>query len=185
MAERKKKDEKAIKREKIRKTVNYILLMIAIILVCLLSLKVYKNYQNSKYQTSVLNKVVANMSLDDLDNAKAELASDDFIIISYTGSKEVRQLEKQIKKTILDNDLQGNFVYLDVTDLMLEDDYLDVLNKQFKLKDKDALKGVPAILYYKDGEFVKTLTSDKEMIRVDDLQELLDSYEILEGEKRD
>ena len=98
MAERKKKDEKAIKREKIRKTVNYILLMIAIILVCLLSLKVYKNYQNSKYQTSVLNKVVANMSIDDLDNAKAELASDDFIIISYTGSKEVRQLEKQIKK---------------------------------------------------------------------------------------
>ena len=58
---------------------------------------------------------------------------------------------------------------------MLEDDYLDVLNKEFKLKDKDALKGVPSILYYKNGEFVKTITSDKQMMRVDDLQELLDS----------
>ena len=185
MAKARKKEEKNLKNERIRKTINYILLMIVIVLLCLLSLKVYRNYQNSKYQTSVLNKVIGNMSLDALNDATNELTSDDFIIISYTGSKEVRQFEKEIKKTILDNDLQNNFFYLDITDLMLSDDYLDVLNKEFKLKGKDVIKNVPAILYYKDGKFVKTLSSDKEMLRIDDLQELLDSYEILEGEKRD
>lgn len=182
----KKQEEKNIMNERIRKIVNYVLLMIAIILVCLLSLKVARNIQNSKYQTSVLNKVVGTISLDALNEATKELTSDDFILISYTGSKEVRQLEKDIKKVILDNDLQSNFFYLNVTDFMLEDNYIKALNDEFKLKGKDEIKAVPAILYFKDGKFVKTLTStNDQMLRIDDLAELLDSYEIIGSEERE
>ena len=182
----KKQEEKTIKNERIRKIVNYVLLMVAIILVCLLGLKVTRNIQNSKYQKSVLDKVVGTISLDDLGDATKELTSDDFILISYTGSKEVRQLEKDIKKVILDNDLQSNFFYLNITDFMLEDDYIKALNDEFKLKGKNEIKNVPAILYFKDGDFVKTLTSTQDrMLSIDDLAELLDSYEIIGSNERE
>lgn len=182
----KKQEEKTIKNERIRKIVNYVLLMIAIVLVCLLGLKVSRSIQNSKYQTSVLDKVVGTISLEDLGDATKELTSNDFIFISYTGSKEVRQLEKDIKKVILDNDLQSNFFYLNITDFMLEDDYIKALNDEFDLKGKNKIEAVPAILYFKDGEFVKTLSSTQDgMLRVDDLAELLDSYEIIGSNERE
>ena len=167
--------------DRIRKIINYVLLMILVVLLALLLVKVYKSRQNFIYKTSPLEKVVNIMSVDDLDSATAELASNSFVYITYTESKDVYSFEKQLKKTIIDNNLQNNFYLLDATDIKLEDNYLKDLNKKFLLKD-NTIKALPALLYYKDGKIVKILSStDKEMINNDSVLNLLDSYELLES----
>lgn len=177
-----KKEKSNLKKDKLRKAVNYILFLIVVVLVCLLCVKVYNNYKNREYQESVLNQVIGSISLDDLSNATTELVSDDFIVISYTGSKETRTLEKSIKKIILDNDLQNNFYYLDATDIMLEENYLDLLNKEFKLDKNNKIDALPAIVYYKNGKVVETLSSTNDkIISTSDFKQLLIKNKILES----
>ena len=123
--------------ERLRKIINYCLLMVLIILLALLGLKMYK--------------------------------------------EDVYTFEKQLKKTIINNNLQNNFYLLDATDLKLEDNYLKELNKKFDLKE-NTIKALPVLLYYKDGKIVKVLTSTKkDMINNDAVLNLLDSYELLES----
>lgn len=167
----------------IRRYVNYFLLMVVIVLLCLIGIKIYKGYESNKLDESVLTRVVGTIQFDDIDNAKKELVSDDFILISYVRSVDVRKLESKLKKHILKYDLQNNFYYLDATDLMLEENYIDLLNEKFNLKDNDQIKALPAIIYYKDGEFVKTLSSSEDtMLSNDDFLKLLDNYEIIESD---
>lgn len=167
--------------ERLRKIINYCLLMVLIILLALLGLKMYKARQNYIYTTSPLEKVVNTMSLDDLDSATTELAGDSFVYVTYTESKDVYTFEKQLKRTIVNNNLQNNFYLLDATDLKLEDNYLKELNKKFDLKE-NTIKALPVLLYYKDGKIVKVLTSTKkDMINNDAVLNLLDSYELLES----
>ena len=171
--EKNKKDSK-------RKLINWILLCIAIVLVCLIASKVYNIYRDNKLGESVLSRELGTMQYDDIDNSLNELASDGFVLISYTKDKSVKKLESLMKKTIIKNNLQNNFLYYDATDLMLNDEYIDILNKKFNLTGEDEIRALPALLYYKDGKHIKTITSAKdEMMTNDDFVKLLYTYEIV------
>jgi hypothetical protein len=172
------------KKEKInvRKYVNWLLLMIAIVLVCIIGCKIYNTLEMNKLKESVLSRVVGTIQYEDIDSAQVELASNDFIFISYVKSVEVRKLETKLKDTIVDNSLQNNFYYLDATDLMLEENYIDTLNQKFNLTGDDKITALPALIYYKNGEFVKTISSNEsQMMSVDDFNKLLDNYEITDS----
>jgi len=142
--------KKNTKKMSIRKYVNWILFLIAIVLVCIIASKIYNIYQTNKLKNSVLTRVVGAVQYDDIDNAIKELVSDDFIFISYVKSFEVRKLESKIKNVIIENELQNNFYYLDATDLMLEEDYIETINSKFKLENSDRIEELPALLYYKN-----------------------------------
>lgn len=171
------------KKEKIsaRKYINYLLMMVAVVLLCFIGSKLYNTYEVSKLKDSVLSRVVGTIQLEDIENTKIEMTADNFILISYVKSREVKDFETKLKKIIINNQLETSFYYLDATDLMLEDNYIDTLNDKFKLKDENKIVALPAILYYKEGTLVKTLTSTKDaIIKSDDFSKLLDNYEILE-----
>lgn len=170
------------KKINVRTYVNWILTMVAIVLVCFIGSKLYQTYQDNKLGESVLSRTVGTIQYDDIENATVELTSNDFIFISYVKSKDVKKLETKLKDTILKNELQNNFFYLDATDLMLNENYVNNLNEKFGLEGNDKIEELPALLYYKDGKFVKTITSTKtRMMSNDDFLNLLDSYEILES----
>ena len=144
----------------IRKLINYVLLMILIFLGCLLAVKLAGIYRDNKLSKSVLTKtrVVGSIQYEDINNTIGELTSDDFIIISFVKSKENRVVEKELKKIIINNNLQNNTYYLDVTDMMLNKDYIRELNETFKLSGENKIKKLPVILYYKDGKFIKLIS---------------------------
>lgn len=176
-------DYMANKKQKIniRRIINWLLFLVAVVLLCLIAAKLYNIYESNKLKNSVLTRVVGTIQYDDVENATGEFVSDDFILISYVKSEDVRNFESKLKTVIVNNELQSNFYYFDATDLMLEDNYIETLNEKFKLKDTNKIEALPALLYYKNGEFVKTLSSTKDKIMsADDFSKLLDSYEILE-----
>lgn len=171
------KNSKNTDKKYIRKFINYILLMILIILGCVLTYKMVNIYKANKLSQSVLTRVVGSIGYDDIDNTMNEMTSDDFIIVSFVRSEDTRKIEKNLKKIILDYNLQNNTYYLDITDKMLEDDYLDELNDRFKLSGSNKIDGLPTILYYRDGKFIKKITHANKGKTLDVLfAELIDEY---------
>lgn len=172
---------KSKKKVNIRKYVNCILLMIAVVLVAVIATKGYRTYKQNKLGESVFIKMGGNLQYKDIETATIELPTDGFILISYTKNEEVKKLETDLKKSIVNNELQNNFYYLDVTDMMLEEGFVDSLNEKFKLDEVHYIESIPAILYYRDGKFMTSISSTKDrMLRVDDFDKLLDSYEVLD-----
>lgn len=173
------KKEKTKKDSK-RRIINWLLISIAIILFCLIASKIYNIYKDNRLSESVLSRELGTLQYDDIDASINELASDGFVLISYVKNKDIKTLETKLKKTIIKNNLQDNFLYYDATDLMLEDDYIKAINKKFSLTKENAIEALPALLYYKDGKHVKTITSTKnKLLTNDEFVKLLYTYEII------
>ena len=78
--------------------------------------------------------------------------------------------ESDLKKIIKKKDLRDNFMFIDYT----SNNNYDIINKKFKSN----IKSVPAIIYIKNGEFVKSIDSSEHMLNVGDFEKLLDEYEV-------
>lgn len=169
------------KSKSARKYFNFVLLMVAIVLVALIVSNLYKNHQNNKLGTSVFSSSGLSIQYDDIDNTLSEMPSDSFILISFVKNENVKKMESELKKAVVNNGLESNLYYLDATDLMYEENYIQKLNEKFSLNDANKIDVLPALLYFQDGTFKRTVTStESRMIEADDFNKLLDNYEIIE-----
>ncbi len=114
-------------------------------------------------------------NLDEVNQILTESPNEYFVLISYTGNEDTYNLETGLKTVIDKYKLNDSFYYLNVKDIMDEDNYLNRINNAF---NTDKIKTVPIILYYKDGKIIDTVTRyDNNPINASDFQKLLDIYE--------
>lgn len=160
-------------------TKNYVILIGIILLVitaCFATYNLYNIYQEQKIKTSPL--ATKEILYEDLKNATKEIDADTFLVISYTENEVVNEHERQIHKMLKKKDLLDNVMYLNVVDYMNNEGFIEELNGVIKLKDKMKIKELPAIVYYKDGQAVKTIDSKEQIINVADFEQLIDMYEL-------
>lgn len=153
---------------------NYLYLVLMLILVVFITFFIFemnKKYHERKLESSYLSGYVNEVNVSDLNNILTEPSSELFILVTKTGSEEVYQLETDLKKVINNHDLRDNFIYIDYTD---KEDKMEELNKILK----SDIKTIPAIVYYKDGEYVKTIDSSENILNSGDFEKLLDEYEV-------
>ena len=158
---------------------NYIILLGVIILVfavCLASYNLYNIYQENKIKTSPLS--ATEILYEDLKNTTLEINADTFLVISYVEDEAVHKNELEIKKMLEKKDLLDNLMYLNVTEYRLQEGFITELNTVLKLKDNLTIETLPAIVYYKDGEAVKTIDSKDGLLNVGNFQQLIDMYEL-------
>ena len=158
---------------------NYYILAIMLIGVVILTFSVVSivnAVRNNNLNSGYINRYVSEIKYDELDNYLVEPASDTFIYITYTGEKSIYKLEKDLKKLINNYELASDFIYVDVTEEMIEDNFVDSLNK--KLNITNNVKRLPVILYYKDGILTDKVEGENVIFNVADFQKLLDNYEI-------
>lgn len=171
VVEKKKIDNKTI-----------IIIVLSIIAIILLGIYLYKWYDVKK-QEKLMNSYLLTTdtvsleikNLDEVPQILTEAPNDYFVFISYTGNEDNYELEKDLK-TIIDTYKFGDcFYYLNVENLMKEDNYLARINSTFKT---DKIKSLPTIIYYKNGEIVDVVSRiDNNHINAGDFQKLLDIYE--------
>ena len=65
--------------------------------------------------------------------------------------------------------LRDNFIMIDYTN-----NDVDFINKKFKTN----IKNVPAIIYLKNGEFVKSIDSSDNILSIGDVEKLIEEYEV-------
>ena len=113
-------------------------------------------------------------NLDEVNQILAESPTEYFVLISYTGNKDTYKLENGLKRILDKYKLNDSFYYLNVKNIMDEDNYLNRLNNAF---NTDKIKKVPTILYYRNGKIVDVVTiNDNNIINAGDFQMLLDIY---------
>ena len=138
----------------------------------------YNVLRENRVSTSYLvkEKIISNeiQSLEEVSDVFSEAPNSYFIYISYTGSEEIYNMEKGLKKVINKYELNDKIYYLNVTTIKEQEDYIDDINKALNL-DKKKVKKVPTIVYIKDGEVVDIITrSDDNIMNVGDFEKLLD-----------
>ncbi len=164
---------------------NYVLavvIVVVIILITCYSFAWYNVFKENKVSTSYLvkEKIVSNeiQSLDELDAIFSEVPESYYVYISYTGSENIYNMEKDLKDLITEYNLNDSIYYLNVTSFKEEDNYIDKINEAFNLEDKK-IDQVPTIIYYKNGKAVDIIKrNDNNIMSAGDFQKLLDVNKI-------
>jgi len=133
---------------------NYLLVIFIFGLVIIGSLYIcqwYKLYKTDKLATSYLVKTntISNSinSYEEMNSVFSETANNYFVYVSYTNSSEIYRMEKDLRKIINSYQLQDNFYYIDMTELMKENGYLEKLNNTLGLTQYKITK-LPTIVYF-------------------------------------
>lgn len=162
---------------------NYVgafVILIIIILLGLYALKWYDIKQTEKYRTSYLiDSDSVSLKINNQDELKqvfVEAPESYFIYFGFRNNVEVYQLEKNLKPIIQKYNLKDIFYYVDITDMMNKPDYLDELNRIFKLK-KPRLKKVPAIIYFDQENYEIIPSKENQKLTKHDLIEILDQHD--------
>ena len=163
-----------MKKERVVPKRNYIYLLLMIFSVVLITLSIFSindKYKNKRLESSYLDGFITKININEIDNVISETNSEFFILLTKTNDENVYKFEINLKKIINEYNLRDNFIYINYNE-----DYscLDKINELFDIK----LQKVPAILYFKNGEFVKSINSNMELLSIDDFQKLLDEYEV-------
>ncbi len=158
---------------------NYIKLVIIIagtIILTIISTNLYRNYDGIKENISYISKYVTNIQYSELSNAITELNTNSFIYLTYIGNKNVYESERKIRKVLKKYDLEDNFIYVDCTNDIDNNNHVSSLKELFTV-GKKGIK-LPAIIYFKDNNPVDYIDSSEGLIDGTKFTQLLDEYEI-------
>lgn len=161
------------KNERVVPVKNYVYLLIMIIVVVALTFLIFninKNYQTKKLETSYLANYLTVVKTEELSNILSEPSSELFIFVTKTNDENVFNLETDLKKVIKKHDLRDNFILLDYTN----ESNIEELNKILK----SDIETIPAIIYIKNGEFIKSIDSKESLLKSSDFEKMLDEYEV-------
>ena len=163
-----------MKKDRVVPKKNYLYLSLMIIFVVLLTFIIFDindKYQNKRLETSYLDGYVTQISLNEINNVLSEPGSELFILVTETNNELIYKFESDLKKVIKKYDLRDNFIYIDYTN---NDRKINILNEKLGSN----IKSLPAIIYLKNGELIKSIDSSDSILNVGEFEKLLDEYEV-------
>ncbi|MEG2457923.1 MAG: DUF6568 family protein [Bacilli bacterium] len=170
-----------MKKKEERKTIpfkNYIYLIVIAAVVVILTMYIniwIKSYKQNKTDNSVLTGNISEVNINELSETLSETNQ----VVLYVGykNKNIYNMEKKLLKSINDNEIRDYVVYLDVSDNLGNDKYVNILKKNFKSKENE-IKKAPMFIYIKNGEALEVINSTNSIVDVNDFNKLIKKYEI-------
>ncbi len=165
-------------------TKNYLIVGVIVLVVLLGSLYIYKWYdvytENKIANSYLMTSKTLVHEIDDLSAIETvfgeTVPNEYFVYVSYTKSKKIYELEKELKPIIDDYNLKDYIYYINVTNMMQESDYLAKLNDALGLTE-NKITEVPTMIYFKDGEVDASsiiTREDDNIMQAGDFAKLLD-----------
>ena len=154
---------------------NYIigaLIIIGIIIVTFYAKRTYEISVQNKISQSVLARVVGEVKYNETDSVLLEKSPNYFIYISYANDKKTYNLENKIKNLISKYEIQDNFYYLNVTDEMEKDNFIEKLNNKLGSNIGSA-NSLPVIIYYENDNLKSYLSSYNGLFSITDFENML------------
>ncbi len=154
---------------------NYViavLILIAIVVVFLYAKKTYELNVQNKISQSVLSRLVGEINYEETDSVFLDKNTNYFIYISYPSDKKTYNLEKELKKAIAKYEIEDNFYYLNVTDEMEKDNFIERLNNKLNASI-GSTNSLPVILYYQDNKLKAYLSSYNDLFKIKDFENML------------
>ena len=118
---------------------NFLIILGVVLLLILVIFYIYrvnKTNETEKYSTSYLVSTgtvsLEIKNLDEVNQILTESPNEYFVLITYTGDKDTYKLETGLKTIIDKYKLSDSFYYINVKDMLNEDNYLTRLNNAFE-----------------------------------------------------
>lgn len=169
----KKKEKKEISSR------NYFIVIVVSILTIVIVLYIRSfiiNYRANVSDVSVLHTKVSEVNINELDYYTNE-ATDSILYFSYTGDKDVYNMEKKLLKEIEKKGLTEKIIYVDITELLTDYKYINILKEKFP-NVKDQINKAPIFIYIKSGQAVEAFSSELKMLDYKMLNKIVNKYEI-------
>ena len=163
-----------MKKERVIPKKNYLYLILMILSVVLITVFIFDlndKIMNKKLESSYFKGYINEVSLNEISDVLVEPSSELFVLVTKTNDNEVYRFESDLKKIIKKYDIRDNFIYIDFTN---KENSLGELNKIFGSDVKD----IPAIIYIKNGIFVKAIEGSQGILNSGEFEKLLDEYEV-------
>lgn len=116
-------------------------------------------------------------TLDELETALVEVPYDFFIFTGYTGDIDEYNLEVDLKPIIDEYSLADQFYYLNITDLLEDEDLYDDLSEILNT-DIDSL---PMLIYISNDKVANKVTALDDYLKASDFLKLLEMYDFKES----
>lgn len=168
-----------MKREIPRK--NYIIVFAIGLLTMLIVLYMAEFYNNNKYSEdkSVISDYLFNINIKELDNYLLE-NPDVVIYCADNENLENEKFEKKLRKLIIKEDLQKQFVFLDAKEIK-ENDIQKIQENYLSNKTKNvSLDYYPLILIITDGKIEEVIKLTEQNMDIDYLEEKFMNHEVIE-----
>lgn len=171
------KKKKEIKGSRYIPRKNYVyalLIFVGIILLCWYILSWHDVKKQDRYSQSYListNTLALEITnIKEIPEVLKETPNEYFVLISYTGDKEIENLEKDLKKIIDNYGIKDATYYVNVTSHKEDTNLYNDLANSFKT---NRIKNIPCILYYINGNIEDVIISRKDLFEAKDFEELL------------
>ena len=152
-------------REKKIPTKNYVIVAVvsvAVVIVLLVSRSIYLNSRNISVKTGAFyNSGISELNSDDINYALSE-TNEAVLYVSFTGNKDVYNMEKRLIKEINKMKLNDKVIYWNIKDYS-GNEAIEILRKQYP-EISDQINALPLLIYIKDGEGKESMSSELRMI---------------------
>ncbi len=169
---KKKKDE-----ERKISSKNYVILVIILVSTVLLGFYLFNSFKESDVNTSLMDNYIKLINYTEIKDYVTE-NRDVVIYSSVLKDKKIRNFEKNFRHVINKYELEDQIVYLNLTDLTLEE-RVDLSNT-YNLDGK-TIVDVPCLLIFKDGNLID-IYALKDNYNVDNLVTYLQKKEVINND---
>ena len=169
---KKKKDE-----ERKISSKNYVILVIILVSTVLLGFYLFNSFKESDVNTSLMDNYIKLINYTEIKDYVTE-NRDVVIYSSVLKDKKIRNFEKNFRHVINKYELEDQIVYLNLTDLTLEE-RVDLSNT-YNLDGK-TIVDVPCFLIFKDGNLID-IYALKDNYNVDNLVTYLQKKEVINND---
>lgn len=168
---KKKEEERKISSK------NYVILVIILVSTVLLGFYLFNSFKESDVNTSLMDNYIKLINYTEIKDYVTE-NRDVVIYSSVLKDKKIRNFEKNFRHVINKYELEDQIVYLNLTDLTLEE-RVDLSNT-YNLDGK-TIVDVPCFLIFKDGNLID-IYALKDNYNVDNLVTYLQKKEVINND---
>ena len=169
---KKKKDE-----ERKISSKNYVILVIILVSTVLLGFYLFNSFKESDVNTSLMDNYIKLINYTEIKDYVTE-NRDVVIYSSVLKDKKIRNFEMNFRHVINKYELEDQIVYLNLTDLTLEERV--ELSNTYNLDGK-TIVDVPCLLIFKDGNLID-IYALKDNYNVDNLVTYLQKKEVINND---
>lgn len=157
-----------------------IICILTVVLVFYLSMW-YETRQEYYKNNSVISEVLAEINKTELSSYVLENPNA-IVYIASSKDEDIKKFEKELKKFIQNNNLNNQFVYLDLSQPYNSDVVSEIKNlssNSFKVDNFDINQGVNFIVF-ENGKVKAILHRDSSTVKIDHIKNFMSVYEVVE-----
>lgn len=156
---------------------NYLILVLITLIVVILTLYInawIKTYKDNKISISPFSGVTEEVNINEIGLTLSEM-NEVILYVGYTNDKVIYEMEEKLLKYIKKRGLIDRFIYVNASNYLDNDEYLNILKNTFEDK-KEEIKGIPILIYVKSGKADMIINSNNKVITTYELATLSEKY---------